>query len=155
MKGAAIIKQKGQAAVEFAFIAALFMCIVLGMIYGGILFMDYLQYNNDARAIAREVAFMKDENFTDNKLTAEKTKELADRYFKNRTDMYTATLAPPEKKIEIISEDEKIPSIQVEISFKLNGTWGLSNMIGFPPKSLNPIVYIMPIEKEPQTNTSE
>lgn len=144
MKGAAIIKQKGQAAVEFAFIAALFMCIVLGMIYGGILFMDYLQYNNDARAIAREVAFMKDENFTDNKLTAEKTKELADRYFKNRTDMYTATLAPPEKK------DEKIPSIQVEISFELNGTWGLSKMIGFPPTTLNPIVYIMPIEKEPQ-----
>ena len=130
--------QNGQATVEFAFIAALFMFIVLGMIYGGILFMDYLQYNNDARAIAREVAFMKsDGNFSGDKLTAEKTTELAEYYFKNRTDMYTATLTPPERKNDLVT---------VKITFALNGNWGLTQLIGFPPETLNDIVYIMPIE---------
>ncbi len=137
--------QRGQATVEFAFIAALFMFIVLGMIYGGILFMDYLQYNNDARAIAREVAFMKEDNFDNNgKLSASKTAELAEYYFKHRTDMYTATLAQP-KKIDV-SADEKNFSIKVQIDFDLNGTWGLTSFIGFPPKKLNSIVYIMPVE---------
>lgn len=132
-----MLKQKGQSVVEFAFIAPLFMVIVLGMIYGGILFMDYLQYNNDARAIAREVAFMKSGNFSGDKLTAEKTTELAEYYFKNRTDMYTATLTPPERKNDVVT---------VKITFALNGNWGLTQVIGFPPETLNDIVYIMPIE---------
>lgn len=143
MKGAAIIKQKGQSAVEFAFIVPLFMVIVLGMIYAGILFMDYLQYNNDARAIAREVAFMPAENFTEDngvsKLSAAKTKELADFYFKNRTDMYNATLEPPEK-------NDSDSLVTVKISFELNGTWGLSKFINFPPSTLKTIVFTMPIE---------
>lgn len=139
MKGAAIIKQKGQSAVEFAFILPLFMVIVLGMIYAGILFMDYLQYNNDARAIAREVAFMPEENFTEGKLSAAKTKELADFYFKNRTDMYNATLEPPEK-------NDSDSLVTVKISFELNGTWGLSKFINFPPSTLKTIVFTMPIE---------
>ena len=139
-----MLKQKGQSVVEFAFIAPLFMVIVLGMIYGGILFMDYLQYNNDARAIAREVAFMPETNFTENKLSADKTEELKQKYFKHRTDMYNATLKPPEK-IEV-SENKKNFSVQVQIDFELNGTWGLTSFIGFPPEKLNSIVYKMPIE---------
>ena len=100
--------------------------------------MDYLQYNNDARAIAREVAFMKDDNFSNDVLTAEKTKELEDRYFKNRTDMYTAKLAQPTKNTS---------EVEVQITFELNGKWGLADFINFPPDTLKTIVYIMPIEK--------
>ena len=49
-----MIKQKGQAAVEFAFIVPIVMFIVLGGIYGGILFIDYMNYSNLARQLARD-----------------------------------------------------------------------------------------------------
>ena len=45
--------QRGQSAVEFAFIVPFVMFIVLGGIYGGILFMDYMNYSNTARQLAR------------------------------------------------------------------------------------------------------
>ena len=120
--------QRGQATVEFAFIAALFMFIVLGMIYGGILFMDYLQYNNDARAIARDVAFTKNTDKT----------ALERLYFKPITKLYTA-------KIENITPTDS--EITIEISLKISQHMGLTNFIHFPPDELKPIKYTMPLEK--------
>lgn len=124
--------QRGQATVEFAFIAALFMFIVLGMIYGGILFMDYLQYNNAARAIARDVAFTKNTDVDELK-----------KYFQPITTLYTPTLKKPETKIV----DEKVVEVTVEISLKISKHMGLTDFIGFPPDELKPIVYTMPVEK--------
>ena len=49
-------KQKGQSAVEFALMAPIIFTLILGMIYGGVMFMDYLNCNNWARTIAREVS---------------------------------------------------------------------------------------------------
>ena len=49
-------KQKGQSAVEFALMAPIVFLIIFGMIYGGIMFMDYLNFNNHARTIAREIS---------------------------------------------------------------------------------------------------
>ena len=127
--------QRGQATVEFAFIAALFMFIVLGMIYGGILFMDYLQYNNAARAIARDVAFTKNTDKT----------ALETEYFKPITKLYTA-------KIENITPptDEK-PEVTIKISLKITQHMGLTDFIGFPPDESKPIEYTMPVEKVAQT----
>ena len=49
-------RKKGQSAVEFALMAPLVFSMIFAMIYGGIMFMDYLNYNNYARTIAREVS---------------------------------------------------------------------------------------------------
>ena len=49
-------KQHGQSAVEFALMAPIVFLLIFAMIYGGIMFMDYLNFNNRARTIAREVA---------------------------------------------------------------------------------------------------
>ena len=49
-------RRKGQSAVEFALMAPIIFLMIFGMIYGGIMFMDYLNFNNQARAIAREVS---------------------------------------------------------------------------------------------------
>ncbi len=49
-------RQRGQSAVEFALMAPIVFGIIFAMIYGGIMFMDYLNYNNYARTIAREVS---------------------------------------------------------------------------------------------------
>ena len=52
--------QKGQALVGFALVA-LFLCLLLtGLIFGGFAYVDYLQYNNAARSIAREVAIQQE-----------------------------------------------------------------------------------------------
>ena len=37
-------RQKGQTLVEFALLVPLFFAMCFGMIYGGIMFLDYLQY---------------------------------------------------------------------------------------------------------------
>ena len=49
-------RQKGQSAVEFALMAPIVFTLILGMVYGGVMFMDYLNFNNQARIIAREVS---------------------------------------------------------------------------------------------------
>lgn len=49
-------RQKGQSAVEFALMAPIIFTLILGMIYGGVMFMDYLNFNNQARTIAREIS---------------------------------------------------------------------------------------------------
>ncbi len=141
MKGAAIIKQKGQASVEFAFIVPLFIIIVLGMIYGGILFMDYLQYNNAARAIARAAAFDTATTFDDAKLTS-----FSNEFFHPITKLYAATLESVKKYPENESEKKEV---RVKITLNRTVSMGLFDFLGFPPENLKPIVYTMPIEKAP------
>lgn len=48
--------QKGQSIVEFALILPLFLLLVLGIIYFGSIFADYLTLNSIARSSAREAA---------------------------------------------------------------------------------------------------
>lgn len=48
-------KQKGQDMVEFAILLPLFLMILLGIIYSGFFFSDYLTLNNIARYSARHV----------------------------------------------------------------------------------------------------
>ncbi|MBR4904526.1 MAG: pilus assembly protein [Selenomonadaceae bacterium] len=59
-------KQNGQSAVEFALMAPIVFLLIFAMIYGGIMFMDYLNFNNQARTIAREIALAGDESNREN-----------------------------------------------------------------------------------------
>ncbi len=49
-------KQRGQSAVEFALMAPLVLFMVLTAIYGGAMFIQFMNYNNEARRIARDIA---------------------------------------------------------------------------------------------------
>lgn len=49
-------KQHGQSAVEFALMAPIIFFMIFGMIYGGIMFMEYMHYSNAVRTAARQVA---------------------------------------------------------------------------------------------------
>lgn len=51
-------RQRGQSVVEFAFILPMFTLFLFGLIYGGTMFLQYLNLSNDARAEARRVAVM-------------------------------------------------------------------------------------------------
>ena len=49
-------KQRGQVIVEFALILPLFLLMIFGLIYSGMLFYDYSTLSNVARSAAREAA---------------------------------------------------------------------------------------------------
>ena len=48
--------QKGQSLVEFALIVPLVLLLILGMIYGGFAYADYLQYSTAVREAARDIS---------------------------------------------------------------------------------------------------
>lgn len=123
--------QKGQSTVEFAFVVPFLVFLFLALVYGGMLFMDYIQYNNAARAIARDVAFSQNET----------TEALKERYFNPLTSLYQPVLEPP-------AIDEETKQVTVTISLTRTVNLGFFDEIGFPPAKLKDIVYTMPIEEE-------
>ena len=87
-------RQKGQSAVEFALMAPIVFTLILGMIYGGVMFMDYLNFNNWARTIAREISVS----------TPSKREELMNGYNK-----YTDKLAGVYKvSVNVTTDDEDV-----------------------------------------------
>lgn len=136
-------KQKGQSMVEFAFIVPFLVFLFLALVYGGILFMDYIQYNNAARAIARAAAFSPKDEFNDS------DKEVFKQEFNPLTTLYTAEIAEVKKN----TTDSENPTVTVKINLiravDLNLLGIISNSeVEFPPKYLKPIVYTMPVEKK-------
>lgn len=123
--------QKGQSTVEFAFVVPFLVFLFLALVYGGMLFMDYIQYNNAARAIARDFAFSQNEN----------TEALKEKYFNPLTSLYQPVLEPP-----AIDEDTKQVTVTISLTRTVN--LGFFDEIGFPPAKLKDIVYTMPIEEE-------
>lgn len=132
--------QRGQATIEFAFIVPFVIFIILTGIYAGILFMDYIQYNNAARAIARDVAL--DRNYKTETANETVVNNFRTKYFNPLTSLYTATLETPVK-------DETNSQVKVTIILTMpdENYLGLFRYMGFPPKELKHINYVMPIEK--------
>lgn len=56
--GGYVFRQRGQSIVEFALIFPLFILLIFSVIYGGLLFADYLTLSNTARSSAREAAML-------------------------------------------------------------------------------------------------
>ncbi len=54
-------KHKGQAIVEFALLLPLFLLLLYGVIYSGMMFHDYITLSNIARSGAREAAVTSEE----------------------------------------------------------------------------------------------
>ena len=130
-------RQKGQAIIEFALIMPLFFAMCFGMIYGGMTFLDYLQFNNAARGVAREISLITDDV---------KRNEIADEFENNNskyvsrlTKLYTPTMTV---KRPIIND------IRIEIKFTLNekNLPIILKWLEFPPKTLRPIEIVMPLE---------
>ncbi|MBR3721794.1 MAG: pilus assembly protein [Selenomonadaceae bacterium] len=56
-------RQKGQALVEFAFVLPILLMIVFMILYGGMMFADYLTLSNTARSSARDAALLGSEKY--------------------------------------------------------------------------------------------
>ena len=58
-------KHKGQSVVEFALVLPLFLLIMFGIIYTGMMFHDYTTVSNIARSSAREAAVSATHDYTE------------------------------------------------------------------------------------------
>lgn len=49
-------RQRGQSAVEFALMAPMVFLLIFGAIYGGIMFINFMNFSNEARTVARQIS---------------------------------------------------------------------------------------------------
>lgn len=161
-----MMKQKGQSAVEFAIIAPMFFMICLATIYAGIIFMDYIQYSNAARAIARDIALspislsptsdrIKDTIIKE--VDGKNGKDLP-RYVTQLTNLYNATF---EVKPKTINSTNRYSSETEEVTVSVKFTLAepgerpqILNDIDFPPLNLKTIEYKMRVENKGPNNTN-
>ena len=131
-------RQKGQSAVELAFILPIFFTMVFGMIYGGMMFMDYLSLNNSAYVAARDISLAATE--TEQLEIKNKFENKNPDYVRQLTNLYSAT--PRVIRIE--------PDVKVEIELDLNEEIfpKLLSALNFPPKKLKSIEIVMPLESK-------
>ena len=150
-----MFKQKGQSAVELAIILPTFFIFVFAILYTGLMFMDYIQFSNAARAAARDIAFKEDtkddtEAITNTRKTEIRRAEIRDglneqkqTYIKAYSNPLTTLYTP---KFEVTLSDK---NVTVKISFERNDDDLplLLDNLNFPPKNLSPITYTMPLEE--------
>ena len=139
-------RQHGQSAVEFALMAPFIFVFIFGMIYGGIMFMEYLHYNNAVRTAARTVA-VADPDVRDT-VRQEQEDWLNELWQKEAgITFYEPTASIPE--IEDGAED-----IVVNVTFERKGAIpNILNNWNFPPKRIKALSYRMRIEKSDTENT--
>ena len=139
-------KHKGQSVVEFALVLPLFLFILFGIIYSGMMFHDYATLSNIARAITREAAVSaspdSDSNYSNIKLYY--TPRLGDLM----TKFYTPVGSDP---ISIVKTHDEVNGdiIQTTINMQLNVNGLFLDMI--LPKAFG-VQYYM--RKEPNTSSS-
>ena len=137
-------KHKGQSVVEFALVLPLFLFIMFGIIYSGMMFHDYITLSNIARSCSRDVAISaKDSSVSIGDAKTYYTPQLNSLM----TSFYKPVGADP---ITInIKQNENGDVIQTTINMQLNVDGFFVDMI--LPKGFG-VQYYM--KKEPFTSSS-
>ena len=142
-------RSKGQAVVEFAFVAPMLVILTLTTIYVGIAFMDYSQYNNAARAAARDISLT--DGFSDKKklvndINAQK-KTLLKRYATQLTSFFTPTWSAVflDKEGNKTTDKTEAYDVQVSIDLERESFSDVLENLHFLPKNF-PIVFTMRLE---------
>lgn len=121
-------RQNGQAAVEFALTLPFIFMVILAIIYGGVMFMDYLNFENQARTIAREIAVAP---------TKERRDDLVNDY------KYGITVSSFYDVTKTVKLDEVNKDVTVVVTFHREKSLPI---IDFPPKEFT-IKYKMRLEE--------
>ncbi len=140
--------QKGQSMVEFALIVPLVLLLVLGMIYGGFAYADYLQYSNAVRDAARDIAVQETTERASIAAGLDKNSnaEVVRRYADPLTKLYKATFyVEPDPPGDI----NEARFVTVRVSFELN------KAVSVLPERLADLRCTMPIEKELNTEDTQ
>lgn len=148
-------KQRGQSAIEFALMAPIIFMMIFGMIYGGIMFMEYMHYSNAVRTAARQIAVVKNTTQRESMRKSQEDwlKQLWNEEvnIKFYTPTPTVTLVPTE--VEVIEEDGvtttkiKGQDVVIDVTFEREKNLPvILEMIDFPPKTIKTIEYRMRVE---------
>lgn len=156
-------KQKGQSAVELAIILPMFFTLVFAVFYVGIMFMDYIQFSNAARAAARDISLAPSKSDTQKEFNKENIIEKLNAQDETTISKYAAKLTnlyDAKFKAKIVNKDEnnednedssndKKEEVVVTVTFERNDDNfpTLLYYMNFPPKTLGAITYKMPIEQ--------
>lgn len=144
-----VMKQKGQSMVEFALIVPLFLLLIIGMIYGGFAYADYLQYSTAVREAARDIAIQNKEE-RDALLTglSNNTAGTIGRYASPLTNFYRPRFSARLIEKNTPSSDGDSES-QTKIRFvEVSVVLDLDQDISILPERLGPLQCTMPIEQE-------
>lgn len=128
--------------VEFALMAPIVFMMIFGMIYGGIMFMQYMHYSNAVRTAAREIAVSATDDRDDTKTAKE---QWLTNLWKSEvgTRFYTPT-------VKINPDDNG--DVVINVTFYMNNAEynSLPNILKsleFPPRSIKAIEYRMKLEQ--------
>ena len=131
--------QKGQSVVEFAVIIPLFLIFVMGIIYGGFAYADYLRCNNAVREIARAYSIEE----------ANKRGTFKDKVNSNNGAFLKERNAVPVTKLYKVTynldDTTKSGYVTVSVTFELNidkDDFGRKVL----PEELKPMQCTMPLE---------
>ena len=131
--------QKGQSVVEFAVIIPLFLMFVMGIIYGGFAYADYLRCNNAVREIARAYSIEE----------ANKRGTFKDKVNSNNGAFLEGYNAVPVTKLYKVTynldDTTKSDYVTVSVTFELNigdNDFGRKVL----PEELKPMRCTMPLE---------
>ena len=135
-------KRKGQSVVEFALVLPLFLLIMFGVIYTGMLFHDYITLSNIARTSAREAAVTaKDEYGTIATHYEGQLDELMTSFYK-KADSNPIVIVP-------VDHGKDTEGVQTTINMQLKANGFFLDMI--LPKTFGVRYYM---KKEPYTSSS-
>lgn len=140
-------RQRGQSLVEFALVIPMFILLLFGLIYGGVMFLQWLNMSNDSRAEARRIAVMSEEQlkstFGDSYPTSTSPKivEGESRF----GSFYNVT-----QKIWIENDDSTSEPKDVVVAIELERSNkdlpSVLKWMDWPPEKLRPLEYRMKLE---------
>ena len=122
-------KQRGQVIVEFALILPLFLLMIFGLIYSGMLFYDYSTLSSVARSAAREAAITQDVEEDDARIMAHYYDKDNKRFVEGLvTNLYTPK-SNGAFKIHVTSITDEPDDISVTITMQLNVSFPLLDVL--------------------------
>ena len=124
-------RQQGQSAVEFALMAPIIFLMIFGMIYSGIMFMEYLHYSNAVRTAARTIAV--------DSSKMESQKDWLEKLWKNEVSVKFY-----EPKVSITTDSS---DVKIDVTFERDDSIpNILKAINFPPKYIKALSYTMKLE---------
>jgi Flp pilus assembly protein TadG len=132
-------KQGGQDFVEFALVLPLFVLFLMGIVYGGLLYGDFVSYNNWVRSAAREAAIEeRDPDGTYGSLQKDYLKRIQES--DKNTNLYI--VKNDDFKIDNVTTDSHLKDgkgyLQVRVTLKLslndNGNGLVETLKSWPDK---------------------
>lgn len=136
-------KHKGQSVVEFALVLPLFLFIMFGVIYTGMMFHDYSTLSNIARASAREAAVSATSDYTD--IKSHYTSQLRGLM----TSFYKPAGSEPISIVQTHDDENNSDIVKSTIIMQLNVNGFFVDMI--LPKTFGVEFYM---QKEPYTSST-